>query len=626
MCRISGLAGRSDKALVQEMCRIQQHGGPDDEGIVAFDRATLGNRRLAIVDVAGGHQPIPNEDESCWVTFNGEIYNHQELRAELEKLGHRFRTRSDTEVLVHGYEAWGEALPERLNGIFALAVWDEPRQRLLLARDHLGVKPLHYARFDGELAFASEVKALLLHPRLERRLDERALWWFVNQWYVPGEDTLFAGVKRLLPAHALLWEQGAVRVWRYWAPVAEPVAADEAWYVRRVQEIFEDSVAREMQGEVPLGVLLSGGMDSSSIVAVMSKHWQEPVHTFTVGFGEPSDELADARRTAEHFGTVHHELIVRSDSLRFTPRCIWHMDEPRRNIEPTFLIAQAAKPHVKVLHSGLGGDELFIGYDRDLRLARTRHWPAKVPGPLRRFGAKLPMPTDKLEHVRDFVAGADDPARLYLSFAPTAPLSSRERGEMLGPRLGGQLPGVEEAYRPYLADLQHADFGDAALVVQLRTYMAEDTLGIVDRQLAANGIEGRVPFCNRALVEFAFRIPLRVRAAERKHVLRKALKRVLPPHVAQDVGKRVFGMRSATWFQGALRDTAARVLTPERVRARGLFRPEWVERVLSHPWDPKRERAYTHLWNMMALEIWHQLYFEQDDVRRPRVELEAFEG
>lgn len=626
MCRISGLAGRSDKALVQEMCRIQQHGGPDDEGIEAFDHATLGNRRLSIVDVSGGHQPIPNEDESAWVTFNGEIYNHLDLRAELEKLGHRFRTRSDTEVLVHAYEAWGDAFVERLNGIFAIAIWDDARQRLFLARDQLGVKPLHYARLGGELAFASEAKALLLHPRLERRMNRTAARWFLDQWYVPGEDTFFEGVQRLLPAHALAWERGQVRTWRYWAPPREPLEADEDFYVRRVQEIFEESVAREMQGEVPIGVLLSGGIDSSSVLAVMSKHWQEPVDTFTVGFGEPSDETEDARRTAERFGARHHELLVKGQAIEHTPRCIWHMDEPKRNIEPTFLVAQLARRHVKVLHSGLGGDELFIGYDKDLRLARTKDWPRAIPAALRRAAGTLPMPTDKLEHIRDFVAAYGDPARSVLSFSPTAPLSSREQADVLGPALKDGVPPVAEAYRPYFEDLQGVDFGDAALTVQLRTYMAEDLLTIVDRQLAANGVEGRVPFCNRSLVEFAFRIPLAVRARERKHILRKAMHRILPREIAEARSKRVFGMRSATWFRGGLRDAARRVLTPERLRAQGLVRPAWVERTLGRPHDDAHERAYTHLSNVLALEIWRQLYFEQDDVRRPRVGLDAFAG
>lgn len=627
MCRISGLAGRSDKALVQAMCRIQEHGGPDDEGIAAFDHATLGNRRLSIVDVAGGHQPIPNEDESCWVTFNGEIYNHLDLRAELEKLGHRFRTRSDTEVLVHAYEAWGDGFVERLNGIFALAIWDEPRQRLFLARDQLGVKPLHYARFGEELAFASEVKALLLHPRLERRLNRTAARWFLDQWYVPGEATFFEGVKRLLPAHVLAWERGQVRTWRYWAPPHQPVDGDEEFYVRRVQEIFEESVAREMQGEVPIGVLLSGGMDSSAIVGVMSKHWgDDPVQTFTVAFRDATDEGADARRTAEHYGAVHHEVVVEGSAVDVTPRAIWHMDEPKRNIEPTFLIAREARKFVKVLHSGLGGDELFLGYDKDLRLARTKDWPRAIPAPVRSLAGKVPMPTDKLEHVRDFIAAYGDPAKSVLTFAPTAPLSTREQAEVLGPNLRDGVPPVAEAYRPYFQDLRDVDFGDAALTVQLRTYMAEDLLTITDRQLAGNGIEGRVPFCNRSLVEFAFRIPLEVRARERKHILRKAMRRILPARIVEDMGKRAFGMRSATWYRTGLRDAASRILTPQRLRAHGLVDPAWVARTLARPYDEAHERQYTHLSNVLALEVWRQLYFEQDDVRRPRVELDAFAG
>jgi asparagine synthase (glutamine-hydrolysing) len=623
MCRIAGLAGASDPALVTAMCRIQQHGGPDDERVQTFGACTLGNRRLAIVDVAHGQQPLANEDGSIWVTFNGEIYNHLDLRAALEEEGHTFRTHSDTEVLVHAYEAWGDALLGKLNGIFAFALWDENRKRMLLARDPLGVKPLHYTHFpDGTLAFASEVKALLLHPRLERRLDAAAARWFLDQWFVPGERTLFEGVRRLPAGWAMEWKDGQVRRWQHWRPSLQPSPAPDEEHVRRIQALVEESVARELQGEVPIGVMLSGGMDSSTLVAVMSQHWQGPVHTYTVGFRE-ENEMADARRTAEHFGTRHHELFVQGEAIAHTPRAVWHMDEPKRNIEPTFLLAQEAKREVKVLLSGIGGDELFLGYDKDLRLARTHALPRLIPAPLRRAAASWPMPTDKLEHVRDFVAGADDPAQHYLSFGPTAPLSEREQQAILGPRLQGQ-PHVREAYRPAFQDLQGEDFADAALLVQLRTYAADDLLAIADRQLSAHGIEGRVPLLNRTLVEAAFRIPLEVRARERKHVLRRAMKRILPKPIVEDMGKRVFGMRSATWFETGLRDAARRILAPERVRKVGLFDADWVQRTLERPADPKRERDYTHLSNLLVFELWRQLYFEQDDVRHPKLDLDAF--
>lgn len=627
MCGIAGYSGLEDRALLQRMCDVQAHRGPDDEGQHHGKAVGLGNRRLAIVDIAGGHQPIHNEDESVWVTFNGEIYNHRDLREGLERLGHSFYTRSDTEVLVHAYEAWGDDFVARLNGIFAFGLHDAKRDKLLLARDQLGVKPLSYTFSDGALLFASEVKALLQHEGVKRELNREALFTFLNQSYVPGEDTLLRGIKRLLPAHLLIREDGKASVRRYWAPASDPVPGSEEHYVEAVKAALDRSVARELQGEVKIGVMLSGGMDSTALVALMSKHWQEPLHTYTINFGTEDDEGADARLVAEHFGTRHHELSVSKDSLELLPRLVWQMDEPRLALAPTYLLAQEARKDVKVLLSGLGGDELFLGYERDLRAYRTSRLSQAVPGPLRRAIAVLPTAggalPDKIERIRDFMASGGDPAALYASFAPTGPLTGREQEEILADGLpaSDRVP-VGDVYRPYFEDLRGRDFVNQALIVQLRTYMAEDTLQIVDRMLAAHGVEGRVPFCNREVVELAFRMPLALKARKQKHILRAAMTRILPDPIVKNMRKRVFGHPAWHWFDGGMREIAARLLTRERAAKLGFFRYRWIERMLREPVDPRRERDYVHLWNIASFDVWHRLFIEGDP-RKPRLGLEA---
>ena len=618
MCGIAGYVGFEDKPLLRRMCDVQAHRGPDDEGQFHGVAAGLGNRRLAIVDIAGGHQPIPNEDESVWITYNGEVYNHHELRAELETLGHRFRTRSDTEVLVHAYEAWGDDFASRLNGIFAAAIWDARRNRLVLTRDPLGVKPLHYTFVDGGLLFASEMKALLQHDGVRRRLNRRALKLFLHQFYVPGEETFLEGVQRLKPAHQLAWEAGKVTTRRYWMPAVAPEDRPEEHWIEATRNALEASVRRELQGEVPIGVMLSGGMDSTTLVALMSRHWKDPIHTYTVNFGTDEDEGADARMVAEHFGTRHHELTYDNDEgLRRLPEILWHMEEPRMQAGPTFFLAQTARAHVKVLLSGIGGDEFYLGYQRDLNAVRRWKMPRYVPRAVRSAVSRLPMPTDRTERMRNFVAAADDPPSLYEAFAPTGPLTSREERDVLGDGLLLEPIRPSDAYRPYFEAAPDVEFPTQALLVQMHTYLPDDILLIADRMLAAHSVEGRVPFCNKDVVELSFRIPHAMKAARQKHILRSAMRRILPDAIVQNMRKRVFGAPMWHWYETGMRDVARRLLTPARLEKHGYFRPEWVTRMLDRPVDRSREREYAHLWNILSFDVWHRVFLEGDPRARP---------
>ncbi|HXQ23440.1 MAG TPA: asparagine synthase (glutamine-hydrolyzing), partial [Candidatus Acidoferrales bacterium] len=381
MCGICGIAGpAAERDVVERMSAILAHRGPDGEGFYEDAGVVLGHRRLSIIDLVTGDQPMSNEDGTVWAVYNGEIYNFSDLRRELETQGHRFRSSSDTEVLVHLYEQHGEAFLPKLDGIFAFALWDSRRRRLLLARDYFGVKPLHY-HFDGRtLRFGSEIKALLQDPAVPRTVDFQALHYFLNLRFIPGERTLFAGIRRLLPAHYLVFEDGAARTQRYFElqPEIGP-RRSESYYIDGIRHHLREAVRKQLISDVPLGVFLSGGLDSSSIVAFMSQLVEEPIKTFCLGFNEPTDELADARVVARHFKTEHHEMSLDADPLRRYPEVIWHAEEPKENILQGYLLAQFARQHVTVVHGGLGGDELFAGYANNQLIYPTQALHRLVP-------------------------------------------------------------------------------------------------------------------------------------------------------------------------------------------------------------------------------------------------------
>ena len=357
MCGICGIAGPdAARVIVQRMCNSLAHRGPDGEGIYENSGVVLGHRRLSIIDLVTGDQPMTNEDGTIWVVYNGEIYNFLDLRRDLEQRGHRFRSQSDTEVLVHGYEEYGLDFLARLDGIFAFGLWDSRHHRLLLVRDYFGVKPLYY-HFDGQtLRFASEMKAILMDQAVERQVDFQALHYFLNLRFIPGERTLFEGIRRLPPAHYLLFEEGRVRLGRYFElPHDTAPQRDEQYYVEGIRHYLRQAVRKQLVSDVPLGVYLSGGLDSSAIVACMSELGHTPVQTFALGFNEPTDELADAQIVATHFATAHQALALDADPLRYYPEVIWHAEEPKENILQGYLLAQFARQHVKVALGGLGG-------------------------------------------------------------------------------------------------------------------------------------------------------------------------------------------------------------------------------------------------------------------------------
>jgi len=639
MCGIVGVVGPGLRLeLAEAMVRSVAHRGPDGSGLYQGDGIFIGQTRLSVIDLVTGDQPMPNEDGSVWVVCNGEIYNFPDLRRDLEAKGHRFRSTSDTEVLLHSYEEYGLDFLPRLDGIFAFALWDTRQRRLLLVRDYFGVKPLHYY-FDGHtLRFGSEVKAILQDPAVPRRVDFQALHYFLNLRYIPGERTLFEGIKRLLPAHFLIFEDGNIRIGRYYELVVELARRrDEAYYIEGIRHYLREAVRKQLISDVPLGVYLSGGLDSSSIVAFMSELVDEPVRTFSLGFNEPTDELDDARVIADYFATDHHEMSLDADPLRHYPEVIWYAEEPKENVLQGYLLAQFARQHVKVVHGGLGGDELFAGYINNQYIYPSQPFHRLVPGvvmenvlqPLSRFVFTLQNATGllRLDEYRrgvQMLLALGDPGRYYLILRNVWDYDRGAFANLYGPVLRDQdLTLTHTRFDTYFTP-DGSSVLDQVLWAEFHTKMVDDFLMNEDRTSMAHGLEVRVPYLDRDLVQFAMGIPvdLKIKHNQTKYIFRKAMADLLPEHAIRKK-KWGFSFNPYYQFQKDLKVVAERVLTRERVEARGWFNYAYLRRVLDHPPHPRLRWHYFILWLALGLEIWCQMFLE-GDLSQPELSLEAY--
>lgn len=639
MCGICGLAGANlDSVIVEEMCHSLSHRGPDGSGMYRNARVVLGHTRLSIIDLVTGDQPMSNEDETVWVVFNGEIYNYRALRRELEMQGHCFRSDSDTEVLVHLYEEQGETFLPRLDGMFAFALWDVRRQRLILARDCFGIKPLHYY-FDGAtLRFGSEVKALLMDPSIPRRVNFQTLHYFLNLRFIPGEDTLFENIRRLPPAHLLVFENGTVRITPYYqfTPL-ENSHRGEAFYAEGIRHYLREAVRKQLVSDVPLGVYLSGGLDSSAIVGLMSEMVSEPIRTFTMGFDEPTDELEDARLVANFFATDHHEIVLRPDPLRDLARVIWHAEEPKENILQGYLLSRFAREHVKVVLGGLGGDELFAGYTlnefiypvQSLHRLMPRVVGDRLLRPLGRFIFDVQnrsgmLTLDEYRRGMQMLLALGDPEYYYLILRNVWDYDRGKKASLYGPALRDrQFSPTHTAFDRFFQDRSIGAL-EQVLWAEFNTKMVDDFLANEDRTAMAHGLEVRVPFLDRDLVQFAFSIPvgLRMRGRETKYIFRRAMEGVLP---AQTLRKKKWGFSFNPYYQFRkdLRGVAERVLARQRLETQGLFNYQYIRRILDHPPHPRLRWHYFFLWNLVGFQIWHKMFIEGDP-RRPCFDLESY--
>jgi asparagine synthase (glutamine-hydrolysing) len=635
VCGIYGELALSDSArgdlgrLLDRCLDRLTHRGPDDRGTWVGDRVALGARRLSIIDLAGGHQPIWNEDQTRCIVYNGELYNFPDLRPGLEAAGHRFRTRTDTEVVLHAYEEWGPDCLRRFNGMFAFAIWDGPAETLFLARDRIGEKPLYYYADERRLVFASEIKAILADPSIPRELNPRGLGNYLAFGHSVAPETIFRGVRKLLPGHYLLAGGGRVTTASYWDVGDEPPPGDghllgPSEYEERIRTLLDDSVRRRLIADVPVGAFLSGGVDSSAVVALMCRHATERPKTFSLGFtaGGGYNELADARQVAEHLGTEHHELEVpHADLVELLRTLVYHYDEPFGDPAgfPVFLLSRFARQHVKVVLTGDGGDELFGGYRRyaaDAFASLYQRMPAILAE------RAVPAVLGGLPRLRRLKQAArtlpvKDPPRRYASWLTV--FTPDLQGELLSGELWQAVQAhdpVEIYQRQYgrLNGRVQADHLNRLMYTDLKTWLADDYMEKTDKATMACSLEARLPLLDHRLVELAFQIPGRhkIRGLSTKRIFKRAMEGLVPPFVLRK-RKHGFSVPLDPWFRGDLKSFAFEVLLDERTRRRGYFNTPVVERLWKehvggrNVWD-------THLWLLMNFELWHRLYLDGEGI------------
>ena len=657
MCGIHGLI-QLDGAPVESrwlsaMGDVTAHRGPDDEGQHIDGDCGIAMRRLSIIDLAGGHQPISTADGRLTLVCNGEIYNYRELRAELQAAGHVFKTASDSEVLLHGYAMWGDEFVQRLNGMFDFALWDAARRRLLIGRDRLGVKPLYVLQDGSRLAFATEAKALLTLPGVNAELDRSVVASYLHLGYVAAPGCIFKGIRKLPPATLLAVEDGKVREWRYWRlPARIERGLSERQWIDRVRTQLEESVRMQMVSDVPIGAFLSGGVDSSAVVGFMARHSQQPIRTYAIGFsgGEAEqlyNELPYARRVAELFGTQHREILVKPDVVDLLPKLLWHMDEPIADTAfiTTYLVSQFAREDVKVILSGVGGDELFGGYRRYLgeHYAQQYH---RLPGWLRRSAASVAarLPADRhsgmlnvFRLAKGFLASADMPAddryRSYLQVLDRQTVAEL----LLRPELAQSLlqplatqsllqPDVAQADPLALAfaGAGNEDALNRMFAIDAETQLPDDLLMLTDKMSMAVSLECRVPLLDHQLVELAAAMPtaIKVRGGRLKHVLKESLGGLLPNDIL-DRKKRGFGTPMGAWLKKELAPLLRRLLAPDVVQSRGLFRQSVVDRLMADH-DANRIDGTDALLAMMNLEIWSRIYLDRRAPADVATELKSY--
>jgi asparagine synthase (glutamine-hydrolysing) len=617
VCGISGIVNYGsgapvDVGTLQAMVAAMTHRGPDEDGFHLDREAGLGMRRLSIIDVLGGSQPIANEARSMWVVSNGEIYNFRELRSELEAHGHVFATRSDTEVIVHAYEQWGSSAFSRLNGMFGTALWDSKERVLVLARDPFGIKPLYYWDDGVQLAFASEVRALFCHPDIRRAVDTRAIADFLSLTYVPAPRTAFEGVSKLLPGHLLVCTRRGTRMERFYSSIPEPLEESEDELVERLRVELAAAVERQMVADVPIGVLLSGGTDSTTVATIMTESSQAPVQSFTVGFaGDFSmNELEPARKTAERLGLAHHEIVLSSgDFSGSLPEAVWHLEEPIATTSALafYKICELARRHVKVVLTGQGADEPFAGYPRYLG-ERYGGLYRRVPSGVRALiAAPLVRSLPRNERLKRAVAslGTDDEVermtRVYT---------------VLDDDLRDELLTVDRGHSAELRDAIHRWHSDAAnldplgkmLYVDARLSLPDNLLLYADKMSMAVSLEARVPFLDLELMALAESIPTayKIRGLRQKVILKRAMSRWLPDDVLQR--KKVgFATPVDEWFRGEMQPLLQERLLDDASACRMYLRADVVERIIRDHQSGRHDHKRI-LFGLLTLEVWHELF------------------
>ncbi len=627
MCGIAGFvdlwerkarAVEDRKAILARMCGIIRHRGPDDQGVMVKTGVALGMRRLSIIDLVSGNQPMSGENGSVTIVFNGEIYNFQELKPNLESRGHTFHTHSDTEAIVHAYEEFGPECLKDLRGMFAFAIWDDKARTLFIARDRAGKKPLYYTTTpNGTFVFGSELKALLEHSDVEREINAEALDAYFTLGYVPDPLSIFRNIQKLPPGHYLTFINGQVTVKQYWDfEFKSGESRNEDDYLDELRALLDESVRLRLISDVPLGAFLSGGIDSSTVVGLMARNMGQPVKTFSIGFHEDSyNELKYARLTAERFGTDHHEFFVTPDICEVVDELVWHFDEPFADSSaiPTYMVSKLARDHVTVVLSGDGGDELFAGYTR-YAVERKRGGFERLPKPLRE-GVMRPL-SQRLPHAtwgRNYLHNVSlDPISRYLDSVSVftslnrSSLYTSDFSRQLGP--GGYAGGL---FNELVDKVKTNNPLDRLLYLDSKTYLPGDILTKVDRMSMAVSLEARAPLLDHKLIEFVTRIPssLKLAGLETKHLLKRAVKDLVPAEILHRP-KQGFGVPIQEWINQQLRSRIRDTLSDARTRQRDYVDSRYVDVLLDEHERGRRDHSMA-LWALVMLELWHRQFLDE---------------
>jgi asparagine synthase (glutamine-hydrolysing) len=625
MCGIAGIyyfspEKSADLSLIKRMCDVIIHRGPDEDGYHVEKNIGIGMRRLSIIDLSTGTQPIYNEDKSLLIVFNGEIYNFKDLRDDLEKKGHHFQTKTDTEAILHGYEEYGPQVLDKLNGMFGIAIWNRKNNQLFIARDRIGIKPIYYFLDNHKFVFGSEIKSILEDKSIARKVNHEALGYFLCYGYAPSPFTLFEGIKKLEPGHYILIDGSRIQTKKYWDVhyrVDEGKSLD--FFKKKLCEHLHTAVQRRLISDVPLGAFLSGGMDSSAIVTMMSQVTRRPVSTYSIGFGGKDsfhNELGDAKIVADCLHTDHHEILVEPNVVDLLPKLIWHMDEPvaDSSIIVTYLVSKLAHETVKVILSGVGGDELFGGYRRYLGYTLNNYY-NKIPSVLRK--TMLPsvfaqMPSDRNSTMFNYL-------RLGKSFINSSRLAPNEqyndaitlfKDDLRYRLLNGGNPVVADLHQRYFAESGTDDYLNQILYMDLKTQLVDQLLLLTDKMSMATSLEARVPFLDHEMVEFAATIPpcYKVHVLNLRYVQREAMRDILPKEITKKK-KMGFGCPIGRWIKDDLNELVYDLLSESTVKRRGFFNHNTILQVLKDHYNNRAD--YTdNILALLTFEIWHQQFID----------------
>ncbi len=636
MCGICGkvyhaLDRKVEESLVKRMSSVLTHRGPDDEGVYIKDNVGLAHKRLSIIDITpAGHQPMSNEDGSIWIVFNGEIYNYLDLRENLQKKGHIFSSHTDTETIIHLYEEKGVDCVHDLRGMFAFAIWDENKKRLFLARDRAGKKPLLYVHNREGILFASEIKSLLLDPSVNKHIDHTALHHYLTYQYVPAPLSIFTEIKKLPPAHILIYEKENITIKRYWNLSYQNKLRLPSikYYGESFMEVFQEAIKVRLRSDVPLGAFLSGGIDSSLVVAVMSKLMDQPVKTFSIGFEEEDyNELKYARIIAERCATDHHEFIVKPDAVDILPKLIWHYNEPFADSSaiPTYYVSKMTRDYVTVALNGDGGDESFAGYERYVADKLANYYKF-IPSFLRediirKIVDSLPYNPRRrsfLRRLKRFVRGVSEvPERRYVRWI--CYFDNEMKDDLYTPSFKEKVNDIDsvDLTVEWYKKADGKTFIDQTLFVDAMSYLPEDLLVKVDIASMANSLEARSPFLDHKVMEFAASLPsdLKLRGMETKYLLKHTLSEILPKEILQR-RKMGFGVPLDVWFRKDLKEMAYDILLDKKCTERGYFKRETIQSLLDEHVSEQYDHSY-RIWALLFLELWHKMFIDESITSPP---------